>query len=127
MGEVIQVWAMPEFVHQVCVKLICSCGAHKHSFAIKPLSILNMGPITTFLLTSLSTFLKWKIIKMFKEVNETEEIFFSILSASWCDQLNDGVNKLTRRKLLLWQKFLCGNVGVYHRGYLFYFRFMEAY
>ena len=60
MDEAIQVRAMTEFVHQVYVKLI---GAHKHSYALKPLSILNMGPITSFLPTSLSTFLRWKVKK----------------------------------------------------------------
>ena len=83
MDEVIRVWAMSEFVRQVGVKLISSGGAYKHSFALKPLAILNTGPIIIFLLTSLSIF--------------------------------------------LWQKFLCGNVGVYNTGHLFYFRFMEAY
>ena len=53
--------------------------------------------------------------------------------ASWCDQLNKGVNKLTRRKYFLWQKFLLreclcvGNVSITHSGHLFYFRFMETY
>ena len=108
MDELIWVWAMPEFVHQDCVKLIRSVGAHKHGFPLKPLSYKFSS--------SLSTFLKWKIKKMFKKVNETvKKIFFPYMSASWCDQLNDGVNKLTRRKLFLWQKFPCRNVGVYHR------------
>ena len=81
--EVIRVSAMPEFVHQVCVRLISSGGAHKHSFTLKSLSILNMDPITTFLLTSLSTFLKCKIEKTFKEVNEiVKKKFFPNMSAS---------------------------------------------
>ena len=47
--------------------------------------------------------------------------------------LNEGVNKLTRRKHFLWQKFLLreylcvGNVSVTLRGHLFYFRFTESY
>ena len=48
------------------------------------------------------------------------------------DILNEGVNKLTRRKHFLWQKFLLrdicvGNVSITHRVHLFYFRFMESY
>ena len=46
--------------------------------------------------------------------------------------LNEGVNKLTRRKHFLWQKFLLrdvcvGNVSITHRVHLFHFRFMESY
>ena len=52
---------MSEFVRQVGVKLISSGGAYKHSFALKPLAILNTGPIIIFLLTSLSTFFVTKI------------------------------------------------------------------
>ena len=48
--------------------------------------------------------------------------FFPPISASWYDQLNEGVNKLTRGKPFLWQNFFCGNVCVYHRCHL-YFRF----
>ena len=58
MDEVIQVRAMSEFAHQDCVKLIGYDEAPKHNRAIKPLSILNMGSITTFWPTSLSTCLK---------------------------------------------------------------------
>ena len=47
---------MPEFVHQDCVKLIGNDGAHKHSCALKPLSILNTGSIKTFLPASVSTY-----------------------------------------------------------------------
>ena len=61
MDEVIRVWAMSEFVRQVGVKLISSGGAYKHSFALKPLAILNTGPTIIFLLTSLSTFFVTKI------------------------------------------------------------------
>ena len=106
--KAIRVWAMPEFVHLDCDTLISSCGAHKHSFALKPLSILNTGPITTFLLTSLSTYLKWKIKKMFKEVNETvkKNFFPTHMCAYWCDQLNGCVNKLTRRKLFYKNPFV---------------------
>ena len=106
--KVIRIWAMPEFVHLDCDTLISSCGAHKHSFALKPLSILNTGPITTFLLTSLSTYLKWKIKKMFKEVNETvkKNFFPTHMCAYWCDQLNGCVNKLTRRKLFYKNPFV---------------------
>ena len=38
MDEVIWVRATPEFVHQVCVKLIENGGAHKHSCNLKPVS-----------------------------------------------------------------------------------------
>ena len=47
---------MSEFVHQDCVKLIGNDGAHKHSCALKPLSILNTGSIKTFLPASVSTY-----------------------------------------------------------------------
>ena len=73
----IRVRAMPEFVHQVCVKLIGNGGVHRHRCALKPLSILNTGRITTFLPTSLSTFCSEKFKKMFKEVNETVKNIFS--------------------------------------------------
>ena len=126
MDEAIHVWAMTEFVHQVYVKLI---GARKHSCALKLLSILNMGPITTFLPTSLSTFLKWKVKKKNIrriEWNCEEKVFpiyvkppFIYSHTSWCDQLNDSVNKLTRIKPFLWQNFFCGNVGLCHRSHLF--------
>ena len=106
MDEVIWVRAIPEFEHQVCIKLIGSSGPHKHSCALKPVFILNTGSITT----TLSTFPN-----------------SSPLSASWCDQLNEGVQKLTRKKPFLWKNFLCGNVSEYYTGHLFYFRFMEAY
>ena len=95
MNEVVRVRAMLEFVHQDCVTLLGFSGAHKHSCALKPLSILNASSITTFLSLSLSTCLKWKILKTFKEVNGTGKIFCQ-MSASWCDHLNEGVNKLTR-------------------------------
>ena len=98
--EVIQVQAMPKFVHQDCVKLIGFGEATKYNCALKPHSILNKDSVTTFLSTTQSTCLKWKIKKkMFKEVNET-------VKNSWCDQLNEAVKKL-------WQNFLCGNVCVY--------------
>ena len=55
MDEVIQFRAMPEFVHQDCVKLIGCGGAPKYDCALKPLSMLNTGSITNFLPTSLTT------------------------------------------------------------------------
>ena len=68
-----------------------------------------------------STYLKWtKWMKLLRKN------FFPQMSASQCDQLNEGVNTLTR-KPFLWQNFLFGNIFVYQRGYLFYFPFMEAY
>ena len=50
MDGVIWVRAMPEFVHQVCVTLIGNGGAHKHSCALKPLSIVIMAPSQLFCL-----------------------------------------------------------------------------
>ena len=65
---------------------------------------------------------------MLREENETvEKNFLPQMSAFRCDQLYEGVNKLTRRKRFWLQNFLHGNVCVYHRGHLFYFRFIEAY
>lgn len=58
MDELIQVQAIPDFVHQDCVKLIGNGGAHKHSFAVKLLSILNKCSIATFLSASLIACLK---------------------------------------------------------------------
>ena len=118
-----------EFVYQDCVKLIGHGGAHKHSCALKCLSIQNICSITNFLPTSLTTCLKSKIKNTFKvKWIKLKKFFFSQMSAPWCDQLNEGVNKLTRRKYFLWQKFLLreclcvGNVSITHRGHLFYFR-----
>ena len=95
MGEVIQVQAMPEFVHQDCVKLIGYGGAPKHNCTLKSLGLLKMGSIATFLPTSLSTCLKWKIKKAFKEVNETVTNFsptnvcFQMWSIKWrCKQID---------------------------------------
>ena len=52
--------------------------------------------------------------------------FFSPqMSASRCDQLNEGVNKLAKTSSLC--NFFGGNVCVFHRGHLIYFRFMKAY
>ena len=58
MDEVIQVQAMPKFVHQDCVKLIGSGEATKYNCALKPHSILNKSSVTTFLSTTQSTCLK---------------------------------------------------------------------
>ena len=49
------VHAKPEFVYQNCVKLIGHGGAHKHSCALKSLSIQNTCSITNFLPASLTT------------------------------------------------------------------------
>ena len=62
---------MPEFAHQDYVKYIDNVGAHNYSCALNPLSMLNTGSITTFLPTSVSTFLESKIKETFKEGNET--------------------------------------------------------
>ena len=47
------------------------------------------------------------------------------MCASRCDQLNEGVNKLTRRKSFLWQNFIFGKVSSTTR--VIYFCFMKAY
>ena len=55
------------------------------------------------------------------------------MSASWCDQLNEGENKLTRLKPFfvikcpLWEYLCVGNLGITYGGYLFHFYFMEDY
>ena len=68
-----------------------------HSCTKKPLPILNTGPITTFLPTSLSIFLKWKINKknvQRSEWNCEEKIFpthvcLLLQSVKWrCKQIN---------------------------------------
>ena len=51
MDKVIWVRAMLESVNQDCD----DNGAHEYNCALKPLSILNTGSITTFLPTPLST------------------------------------------------------------------------
>ena len=47
----------------------------------------------------------------FSEAIETEENFFPQKSASWCDQLNEVVNKLTRKLFLakfpFWEFYVC--------------------
>ena len=43
MDEVIQVRAMAESVPQHYIKLIGNVEAHKHSCALRPLTILNTG------------------------------------------------------------------------------------
>ena len=58
MDELVWGRAMTEFVIQDCVKLTAYGGAHKHRCVLKPLSILDMYSIATFLPTSLSTCLK---------------------------------------------------------------------
>ena len=40
------------------------------------------------------------------------------ISGPWCDQLNEGVNKLTRGKPFLGQNFFYENVCVYHWCYV---------
>ena len=106
MDRVIQVQAIPEFVHQDFVKLIGNGGPYKHGCTWKPLPILNLCLITTFLPIYLSTYLNWKIKEIFKEVNETKKKIPPLhMSTSWCEQLNGGVNKSTRRKFFFVTKF----------------------
>ena len=90
MDEVIPVRAMPEFLHQDCVKLTDYGRAPKHNCVLKPLC-----SITAFWPTSLNTCLKWKIKKTFKEVNETVTISpptnmcFQMWSNKWrCKKIN---------------------------------------
>ena len=86
MDEMIRIRTMPEFIHQDCVELI-GCGrAPKHNFTVKPLSILSMGFISTFLPTSLSTSLMWKIKKkrLCKKWMKLGRYFFPQVSTSWC-------------------------------------------
>ena len=122
MDEVIWFQAMSEFLHQDCVKLIGTGVANKHSCALRPLSILNMGSITTFLPTSLSIYLKWKLKKTLKEVNRAvktiffpRNVYFLMWSIKW---------RWNKKKTFLWQNFPCGGVWVYHSSHLFYFHFM---
>ena len=133
MNEVIRgVQAKPKFVFRNCVKLIGHGRAHKHSCA---LLIRNICSITNFLPTSLTTCLKSKIKNTFKVkwMKLWRNFFSSQMSVSWYDLLNEGENKLTRRKHFSCQKFilmecLCvGNVSITRRGHLFFFRFMESY
>ena len=58
MDKVIQVQGMPESVHQDCVKLLGHGEAPKHNCALKCIHLLNVGSVTIFLPTSLSTCLK---------------------------------------------------------------------
>ena len=124
MDGVIQVWAVPEFVHQNCVKFIGYWGDPKHNCAARPLSILNTGSIKTFLPASLNTCLKWKINKMFKEVNEAINNFFP---TNVCFLMSSIKWRWKGENLFLLQNFLCENVCMYFRGHLFYFRFTETY
>ena len=76
--------------------------------------------------SKIKNMLKVKWIKL-------KKLFTPQMSASWCDLLNEGVNKWTRKKHVFVTKTcfegcLCvGNVSITHRGHLFYFRFMESY
>ena len=119
MDGVIRVQGMPEFVHQDCFKLTDKGGTHKHSCTLKPLSI--QVPSQLFCLLLYVHFWSEKLKNVQKSEWNYEEIFFPHMSTCWCNQLNEGVNKLTRRKPFLWQNFFRGNVGVYHRGHLFTF------
>ena len=60
-GEAHRTGFKPSQNCQNCVKLIGHGGAHKHSCALKSLSIQNTCSITNFLPTSLTTCLKSKI------------------------------------------------------------------
>ena len=49
-----------------------------------------------------------KFKKLKNQVNETGEIFSPQMSASWCDLLNEGANKLTGGKHFLLQNLFWG-------------------
>ena len=125
--------AKSEFVYQNRVKLIQSGRTHKHICALKSLSIEKTCSITNFLATSLTTCYEVKNKNTFKvKWMKMKKIFSPQMSASWCDLLNEDVNKLTRTKHFLWQKFLLRDVWVYdlsvtHKDHLLYFCFMESY
>ena len=71
--------------------------------------------------------MKWKIKANVQRSERNWRKFVSLqMSASWCNQWNEGVSKLTRRKSFLGKILFCGNVCVYHTGHMFYFRFMEV-
>ena len=123
----------PEFVYEDCVKLIGHGGVHKHSCALKSRPIRNTCSMTNFLPTSPNTCLKLKIKNSFKvKWMKLWRIFFptNVCFLMWSIE---GVNKSTRRRHFLWQKFLLReclcvrNVIIIYRGHLFYFRFMESY
>ena len=129
MDEVIQVWAIPEFVHQDCVKLIGSGGAHKHSCALKHLFIRNMCSITA---SSLSTCLKWKSktcsrkwMKLRRKFFLTN-VYFLMWSIKWRGkQIIKKTYFVT--KLSLWEFLWVGKLSITHRDRLVYFGFMEVY
>ena len=87
------VQAKPEFEYQNCVKLIGHGGAHKHSCALKYLSIQNTCSITNVLPTSLTTCLKSKIKNTFKVNRIKQEKLTNVCSLmrsiKWrCKQIN---------------------------------------
>ena len=122
------VQAKPEFVYQNCFKLIEHGRAHKHSCAFKSLFIQNTSSITNFLPTSLTTFISQKL-RLCSKLSELNLFPHKCLLPDVI--LNEGVNKLRRRKNFLWQKFfwlfercLCiGNVSITHRGSFFLLSF----
>ena len=90
-------------------------SSYKHSCALQPIIILNIGFITTLLSTSLSTCLKWKIQNTYKQMNRkhlfiVKKNYFSQMSACWCNQSNQSVNKSTRWNLFA-AKITFSNVG----------------
>ena len=88
-------------LHIRFVLLISIGGPQKHSCTLKPLSIPN----TTFVYFSKYMF----EVKIKASVQRSEwnwRKFVSLqMSASWCNQLNEGVSKLTRRKSFLGKNF----------------------
>ena len=107
MDEVIQVRAMAEFIHQDYFTLIGSGAAHKHGCTLvhtKYGFYHNFFSKYMFEVKKLKT-CSGKWLKLWSN-------FFTLIPISWCDQFNERVNKLTRRKPYMGQNFLCVNVRV---------------
>ena len=104
-------------------ELIGRGGAHKHSYALKSLFIQNTSSITKFLPTSLTTCYEVKNQKYVSKLSELNFFPHKFLLPNVI--LNEGVNKLTRRKNFLrqkslwtvWELSVCRkNVSITHRG-----------
>ena len=117
-----RVQTKPEFVYQDCVKLIEHGGAHKCRCALKSLFMQNTSSITKvspYFFNYMLWSQKLKVCSKLSELN-----FFPHKCLLPDVILNEGVNKLTRRKHFLRQKFLwtvwemsvCRkNVSIIHR------------
>ena len=87
----------------ICTSGLCwNGGAHKHTSAEAILAILITGSVTTFLPTSLSTCLKWKIKKRSKKWMKLKKKFFPQIS-EWCSkQINKKTFFVTKFSLYKW-------------------------